>query len=53
MESQKINWENLRKLLPSKPDTWNCMELCKFFEFCGYNSVCAKIRTFQIPSSVF
>lgn len=31
-KARKVNWDEVRKKLPSKPDTWKCKDLCIFLE---------------------
>ena len=38
-KAQKVNWDDVKKKLPSKPETWKCKDLCIFLEDHGLKAV--------------
>ena len=49
-KAQKVNWDDVKKKLPSKPDTWKCKDLCIFLEDYGLKAV---VEAFSTSKSLF
>jgi len=39
MTAKKVDWPEVRKILPAKPDVWKCKDLCAFLEGHDLSSV--------------
>ena len=44
MTARKVNWDEVRKTIPEKPENWNCLQLCTFFRIQELSSICENMR---------
>lgn len=51
-ESQKINWDEVRVKLPSKPGTWKCKDMAIFLQMQNLKSVVDSFRKIDISSAM-
>ena len=54
MKANKINWDEVRLKLPSKPESWKCKEMCIFLKMQNLKSVVDTFGKIEIcPTFVY
>ena len=43
MTAKKVDWENVRRSLNTKPDTWKCQQLVEFLSMYGLANIAQTI----------
>ena len=50
MTAKVVDWKEVRKKLPGKPDTWKCNQLCEFLKGYGLSHVTQAFRNLLLFS---